>query len=99
MEQLVVTAPWHDEGGPLTTGQWLRHWIAGRATPRYSTIRSYESHIRLYLGPHLGQVVLADLRPAHVQAMLTAISRAATASRRPVTASTLARIHAPCAPR
>jgi integrase len=94
MEQLLVPPPGQAAGGPLTTGQWLRHWIAGRATPRYSTVRGYESHVRLYLIPYLGSVVLADLQPAHVQAMLTAISRAAADRDRPLAASTLARIHA-----
>jgi integrase len=94
MEQLMVPAPGQGSGGPLTTGQWLRHWIAGRATTRYSTVRSYESHIRLYLDPYLGEIVLADLRPAHVQAMLTAISRSRSRHGLPFAASTLARIQA-----
>ena len=94
LQRLTVPAPGHTGPGSLTTGQWLRHWIASRATPRYSTVRGYESHIRRYLIPYLGPITLADLKPAHVQAILTAISRAAAARSQPLAASTLTRIHA-----
>ena len=50
--------------------------------------------MRLYLDPCLGQILLADLRTAHVQAMFTAIARQRAAEGRPVTAATLARIKA-----
>jgi integrase len=85
-------------GGPadhlMTVGQWLRHWLDSRAAPRFSTLRGYASHIRLYLDPCLGQILLADLRTAHVQAMFTAITRQREAEGRPVTVATLARIKA-----
>jgi integrase len=85
-------------GGPadhlMTVGQWLRHWLGSRAAPRFSTLRGYASHVRLYLEPCLGQILLADLRTAHVQAMFTAIARQRAAEGRPVTAATLARIKA-----
>jgi integrase len=66
----------------------------GRAAPRFSTLRGYASHIRLYLEPCLGQILLADLRTAHVQAMFTTIARQRAAQGRPVAAATLARIKA-----
>ena len=78
----------------MTVGQWLRHWLVSRNAPRFSTLRSYASHIRLYLGPCLGQILLTDLRTAHVQAMLTAIARQRAAAGCPVTVATLARIKA-----
>jgi integrase len=78
----------------MTVGQWLRHWLDSRAAPRFSTLRGYASHIRLYLDPCLGQILLADLRTAHVQAMFTVITRQRAAEGRPVTAATLARIKA-----
>jgi hypothetical protein len=62
----------------VTTGQWLRYWLASRVTPRYSTIRGYTSHVRLYLEPCLGTIPLARLRTADVQAMLTTITRTST---------------------
>ena len=72
-------------GSPLTVGQWLEHWLVSRTAPRISTLRGYATHIRLYLAPCLGQILLADLTPAHVQAMFTAISRQHEAMGRPVT--------------
>jgi integrase len=50
--------------------------------------------VRLYLQPHLGPILLAELTTAHVQAMFTAIIRQHHASGRPITAATLARIRA-----
>jgi hypothetical protein len=44
-----------------------------RSAPRNSKLRGYAAHVRLYLAPCLGQILLADLSPAHVQAMFTAI--------------------------
>ena len=62
-------------GGPadqlMTVGQWLDLWLESRTAPRFSTLRGYGSHVRLYLEPCLGQILLADLRTAHVQAMFT----------------------------
>jgi hypothetical protein len=94
LDRLVMPPP----GGPgdqlVTVGQWLGHWLESRTAPRFSTLRGYASHIRLYLGPCLGQILLADLRTTHVQAMLTAVARQRAAQGNPVTAATLARIKA-----
>jgi hypothetical protein len=62
--------------------------------PRSSTIRGYASHVRLYLKPCLGHILLADLTAGHVQAMFTAITRQHEAEGHPVTAATLARVRA-----
>lgn len=66
----------------------------GRTAPRSSTLRGYSGHIRLYLMPCLGQILLADLSAAHVQAMFTAICRQHEAMGRPVTTATLVRVKA-----
>lgn len=79
---------------PLTVGQWLERWLVNRAAPRASTLRGYAAHVRLYLAPYLGQILLADLAPAHVQAMFTAIARQHEAMGRPVTTATLVRVKA-----
>jgi len=50
--------------------------------------------VRLYLAPYLGQILLADLSSAHVQAMFTAITRQHEAMSRPVTTATLVRVKA-----
>jgi hypothetical protein len=51
------------------------HWLAARTSPAASTIRSYAGHVRLYLKPYLGRILLAELSVAHVQAMFTAATR------------------------
>jgi integrase len=78
----------------LTTGEWLDRWLAQRTGPRESTIRGYAAHVRLYLRPCLGHILLADLTAQHVQAMFTFIARQHEAEGSPVTAATLARIRA-----
>jgi len=78
----------------LTTGDWLAQWLASRTSPATSTIRGYAAHVRLYLAPYLGRVLLAELSAAHVQAMFTAISRQHQAAGSPVTAATLHRVRA-----
>lgn len=70
----------------VTTGEWLEQ----RSGPRASTIRGYAAHVRLYLRPCLGHILLADLTAQHVQAMFTAIARQHEAAGQPVAASRVA---------
>jgi integrase len=81
-------------GGVLTVGDWLAHWLVSRAAPAASTVRGYTAHVRLYLAPYLGPVLLAELSAGHVQAMFTAISRQHQELGSPVSAATLNRIRA-----
>ena len=78
----------------LTVGDWLAHWLASRTSPAASTVRGYSAHVRLYLAPYLGPVLLAELSAEHVQAMFTAITRHHQAAGSPVTSATLNRIRA-----
>ena len=78
----------------LTTGEWLGRWLASRVSLRASTSRGYTAHVRGYLVPYLGAIPLAELSPADVQHMFTAIIRGEAALGRPVSAATLRRIHA-----
>lgn len=57
----------------LTVEAWLTEWLQAKIDLRPSTARSYASHVRLYLIPHLGRYRLDRLRAGHVQAMFTAI--------------------------
>jgi len=91
LTRLVMPATRGKADQLMTVGQWLDRWLESRAAPRFSTMRGYASHVRLYLEPCLGQILLADLRTAHVQAMFTAIARQRAAQGRPVTAAILAR--------
>ena len=78
----------------VTVGDWLAHWLVSRSSPAASTMRCYTGHVRLYLAPYLGQVLLAELSAAHVEAMFTAITRHHQALGSPVSAATLNRIRA-----
>lgn len=53
----------------LTTGDYLTQWLDGKRALRPTTRESYASHLRLYLQPWLGHVLLADLRPHHLDPM------------------------------
>jgi integrase len=94
LARLQIPSPDNPDSPPLTMGQWLERWLVSRTAPRSSTLRGYAAHVRLYLAPCLGQILLADLSPAHVQAMFTAITRQHEAMSRPVTTGTLVRVKA-----
>jgi len=61
--------------GIVTVGDWLAHWLVCRTSAAPSTIRGYAAHVRLYLGPYLGEALLTELTTLQVQAMVTAIIR------------------------
>jgi integrase len=84
-----------DQGGRvLTVGDWLAHWLASRTSPAASTMRGYTAHVRLYLAPYLGPVLLAEMSADHVEAMFAAITRQHQALGSPVTPATLNRVRA-----
>ena len=77
-------------------GGGLAGALAGLAqSPAASTVRGYDAHVRLYLAPYLGEVLLAELTTGQVQAMFTAIIRQHQALGTPVSAATLTRHRAP----
>jgi hypothetical protein len=88
-----------DPAALVTAGQWLDRWLEERTSPRPSTIRGYGAHVRLYLKPCLGHILLADLTAQHVQAMFTAITCQHEAEGHPVAAATLAGCGRRCARR
>ncbi|WP_187438298.1 tyrosine-type recombinase/integrase [Actinomadura decatromicini] len=88
-----VRAPSGSGGGLVTVGEWLTHWLATRSGAA-STIGGYASHVRLYLAPYLGTVVLAELSVAHLQAVFASIARHHQARGAPLTPATLNRIRA-----
>ncbi|MEV4670839.1 tyrosine-type recombinase/integrase [Actinomadura sp. NPDC049382] len=93
-EALVQLRMPSDAGcGLVTVGEWLIHWLATR-TGAATTISGYASHVRLYLAPYLGTVVLAELSVAHLQAMFARIAREHRARGMPLTAATMNRIRA-----
>jgi integrase len=92
VEALASPVPGLAQG--LRTGEWLERWLASRVSLRASTSRGYAAHVRGYLVPYLGGILLAELSPGDVQGMFTAIIRGDAALGRPVSAATLRRIHA-----
>lgn len=61
--------------GRLTVAEYLHDWLEGRASLRPTTRLSYESHVRLYLSPALGNVRLDDLRSVHVDRLFAELRR------------------------
>lgn len=53
----------------ITVGEFLPGWLKGKKDIRPTTHIGYETHIRLYLTPHLGHIPISKLRSAHVSAM------------------------------
>jgi integrase len=94
LASLRVPTPGDPHAAVLTVGDWLAHWLVSRTSPTASTMRSYAAHVRLYLAPYLGPVLLGELSAGHVQAMFTAIIRQHQALGTPVSAATLNRIRA-----
>jgi integrase len=94
LASLRAPRPGEAGGRMLTAGDWLAHWLVSRTVTAPSTVRGYAAHVRLYLAPHLGEVLLAELGAAQVQAMFAAIIRHHHALDTPVSAATLARIRA-----
>ncbi len=64
-----------DPGQPgVTVAEWMDGWLAGkRRNRRASTVRGYESHIRLYISPVIGDLPLERVNTAHVEAVLAAV--------------------------
>jgi integrase len=58
-----------------TVGEWLDLWLESKKAIKPTTLRSYESHTRFHLKPHLGDHVLGKLRVNDVQAMFNAIAK------------------------
>ncbi|WP_246257629.1 site-specific integrase [Amycolatopsis anabasis] len=57
-----------------TVAEWLERWIDGRKKIRGGTDRSYRSHIRLWLIPHLGHYRLDELTIDHISRMFDAMA-------------------------
>lgn len=60
----------------MTVGQWCNVWLADilpLERSSRSTKETYESRVRLYVVPYVGQIVLTELKPEHVRKMITAI--------------------------
>jgi integrase len=57
----------------LTTAEWANRWLDSRAKIRPSTRRAYRIILDSYVVPSIGQIPLVQLRPDHLDQMLTQI--------------------------
>ena len=82
-----------DAPATISTGAWLRAWLASRDTLAPLTRHGYAEHVMRYLEPMLGHIPLSALRRAHVQDMLNQLARRGKAGR-PLSPNSLVRIRA-----
>lgn len=78
----------------LTVQQYLAGWLAGKQALRPATHASYSSHVRLYLVPYLGPIVLTELTPQDIEQMYAQIEAGNSQRDRPVSTATRRRVHA-----
>jgi hypothetical protein len=79
-------------GELLTVEQWLDIWLESRVVLRTSTKDGYATHVRLYLKPHLGHVLLADLDRRLLNKAFAAIVKAGSPLGSTLTDASLRRI-------
>jgi integrase len=63
----------YDAGGEpatMTIDEYLRTWLTAHRRIRQSTVLSYRNHIELHIGPLLGGIPVAKLRPADVDRLI-----------------------------
>jgi integrase len=80
-------------GSPLTVAAWLQRWLENHRGAPF-TVAGYTDHVRRYLDPLLGHLLLAELSVAHVEEMFHVITREHRDAGRRLTAATLSRIRA-----
>jgi len=87
--QRVNTGTFTSDDGQ-TVAQWLATWVdlKARAGRRESTLRSYRQHIEAHIAPAIGRIRLRDLRPGHVDKLLSQLNDGTRS------AATVQRIHA-----
>jgi integrase len=76
----------------LTVGEYLETWLAGKHALKPKTMSLDRDFTTNYLVPHLGQIRLLQLRSHHLDRMYLAIALGRRG--RPLSASTIRRIHA-----
>ncbi|MEV6986768.1 tyrosine-type recombinase/integrase [Sphaerisporangium sp. NPDC051017] len=57
----------------ITVAEWLEEFLGRKRAIEATTKRSYESHVRLYLTPYLGDIRLDRLRVSDIASMFDAI--------------------------
>lgn len=77
-----------------TLGQWLTRWLATKDALRPSTRQSCATHIRLYLIPQLGRILLHQLTSRDVNGLLATLASRPSPTGRRLSPATVVRIHA-----
>ncbi|MGW4801323.1 site-specific integrase [Nonomuraea sp. NPDC004297] len=57
----------------ITVAEWLEEFLKRKRSIEETTKRSYESHVRLYFNPYLGEIRLDRLRVSDIAGMFDAI--------------------------
>ena len=73
----------------ITVAEYLDGWLAAKQTIRATTRMSYQQHINDYLRPHLGRILLVNLRVGLIEDMYAAIRSQGNLSN-----SSIRRLHA-----
>ncbi|MEQ4717979.1 tyrosine-type recombinase/integrase [Nonomuraea sp. B19D2] len=81
-------------GAGCTLGEWLARWLATKDALRPSTRQGYATHIRLYLIPQLGRILLHQLSSRDVNGLLTTLASRPSPTGRQLSPATVVRIHA-----
>jgi integrase len=67
----------------VTAAEWMTGWLAGKQrTRRASTVRGYESHLRVHILPVIGDLPLERLNAGHVEQVLAAVPGSAATRQR-----------------
>ncbi|MFI6743485.1 hypothetical protein ACIBI9_62350, partial [Nonomuraea sp. NPDC050451] len=91
----ALAAADHDGAGAgCTIGQWLARWLATKDALRPSTRQGYATHIRLYLIPQLGRILLHQLTSRDVNGLLATLTSRPSPTGRRLSPATAVRIHA-----
>jgi integrase len=91
----AVRDPYGGSGrAALTVGGWLREWVDSRHALAPSTLKSYRDHIRLYLEPGLGLILLTELNTHDLVVFYKTLARrTTTCGRTPLSAATMERLN------
>jgi integrase len=82
-------------GDVATVRDWLYSWLADTfGTVRQTTWQSYHSHVREYLSPGIGRILLRDLTTGQIQRLFDALGMRLNRYAKPLTPATLQRIRA-----
>ncbi|MFG6200445.1 tyrosine-type recombinase/integrase [Nonomuraea sp. JJY05] len=81
-------------GAGCTLEQWLARWLASKDALRPSTRQGYATHIRLYLIPQLGRILLHQLGSRDVNELLATLASRLSPTGRRLSPATVVRIHA-----